>query len=301
MVSVITGSHAARRPFHAPAADLAPKWERIATIGSVFLVIACILAGLGILWRMRRSRDANWALAAVALLYPLLLAFRLGRGGAELANRSTEFSYFGVAYLLALCATQTLGWAARARGALRWPGGIGASLAAAALVFLGGFELGWAPVALQPGPYLPGANSRSITEEGKSAAVWAGRFLPPGSRVFTDKATALLMGSYGRLDPQIGYVRGAPLARLMTSARFDPSDRRIIKKDALQYIIVDKRLSTAVPADGFYFYPNEPNAYEYGQPIPRPRLTKCATVRSLVKVFTNGSVTIYGTRRVSAP
>src|SRR5207247_3182559 len=127
---------------------------------------------------------------------------RLGRGGAELANRSTEFSYFGVAYLLALCATQTLGWAARARGALRWPGGIGASLAAAALVFLGGFELGWAPVALQPGPYLPGANSRSITEQGTSAAVWAGRFLPSGSRLFTHMRTAFQVGSYALLPPQ---------------------------------------------------------------------------------------------------
>ena len=301
VTSVLTGERAARRPFHAPSADLAPHWERAVTVASVGLVVACIFVGIGILWRTRRGVGVAWALAAIALVYPVLILFRLGRGGTELASRSTEFSYVGVAFLLALCAARAVGPSPLARRPYRRSGRVVTFLAAVACIFIGGVELGWAPVALQPGPYLPGANARSITQQGKSAAVWARRFLPAGSRIFTDKATALMMGSYGRLHPQLGYIHGAPLARLMTSPRFDAEDRRIIKRDALQYLIVDTRLSTAVPADGFYFYPKEPDAYEYRRPIPQSGLTKFSTARKLDKLYTDGPVTIYGTRRVPPP
>ncbi len=69
----------------------------------------------------------------------------------------------------------------------------------------------------------------------------------------------------------------------------------IVTEDAIDYIVVDSRLSDEAPVDGFYFYRGEPQSYTRDTPIAEESLNKFRKVEDLRKVYSNGVISIYDT------
>jgi hypothetical protein len=288
LVDLLLGESGPKRIFGAAGVGETPLIERLVGFAAVLLALTAVAFGVRAVWR--RFNPLAGALAAAALLYPLSLPLRLTEAGTEISNRASEFVFVGVALLGALALAEHR----RRRFAMPLV------IAAAAIALAGGVIVGTARWARLPGDYLVVADESSVEPEGRLAARWAREELGPGNRIFTDRANALLMGSIGLQDPQLGDILGRPLPQLLTKTTVDGDVQYVISKDKLAYLIADERLATALPAVGVYFEREEPGAYRHERPIDRRALVKYDVVCPVGRAFDSGNIVVYDTRRMSS-
>jgi hypothetical protein len=270
---------------------------RMVAVASVVALLAVIAVGSWRIWRRHEAPAIWWVLAGAATLYPASLAVRLTQAGTETAQRASAFVFVGMAFLAALLFG---GWS-ELRKYLhgRW---IAVGLAAAAtVIFIGGVIIGKLPATRQPGPFLVGADARSIGPQGFAAARFAAENLPPASRIVVDRSNSTLLGSYGGVSPVQGQIDGIPVAQVLFNEELGDAERFVIAENDIDYVVVDRRLSQALPVLGFYFEPDEPEASTRTSPLAWRALQKFRDAPELSKVYSNGDILIYDTRRVDAP
>jgi hypothetical protein len=261
---------------------------------SVVPLLALLPFGIWRAWQARGLEPLWGALALVGVIYPLTLALRLTAGGSETSQRASEFAFVGMAFFAAILVTR-VGWPT---GLVRRTALATGLSAVATVVFLGGFVIGELPATRQPGPFLVGADARSITPQGHSAAEFVAEHLPPDSRFLSDRSNAMLVASYGGADLVLGRTREIPVPHVFFGERFGDFDRTVIRDHEVEYILVDRRLRRGVPVIGFYIENDEPRAYAQKGPVSVAALRKFAQVRGLRPVFKNGPITIYDTSAV---
>ena len=252
------------------------------------------------LWRTWRGSDTSplWrAFSVVALFYPLTLLLRLTQAGTETSQRASEFVFLGLAFVAGLLVNELRPPRERL---LRIAGALGLGVLAT-VIFVGGFIVGESPATRQPGPFLISGEARSVSPQGIAAAKFAAAELPPGSRVLVDRPNSTLLSSYGHLDRVTGSIDGIAVTRVFLSRTFDRTDQRVISDDAIDFIVVDRRLSHGLPVTGYYFESSEPLANRYRKPLSRFALSKFDHVAGMSKVFDNGAIAIYDTRGLRSP
>jgi hypothetical protein len=291
LVHLITGESGSKTLFQS-AGQTNTTAARILGVASIVPLLAVIPLGLLRTWR---GKDVNplWrALSVVALFYPVTMALRLTQAGTETSQRASEFVFVGVAFVCGLLLVELRWPVRRARQALLT---LGLTVLSTA-IFLGGFIVGESPVTRLPGTFLVGGEARAISPQGVVAAQFAASKLPAGSRVLVDRPNSTLVSSYGRLDRVSGSIEGIPVSRVFFSERFDRIDQQVISNDAIDYIVVDRRLSHEPPAGGYYFESTEPGANSHDEPIDVASIRKFNHVRGLSRIFDNGAIAIYDTR-----
>lgn len=264
---------------------------RILGIASIVPLLVIIPLGLWRTWR-RPDPNALWrALSIVALFYPATLLLRLTQAGTETSQRASEFVFVGLAFVGALLLSE-LTWPRQRMHRLA----TGIALASlATVIFLGGFIVGESPATRQPGPFVVGGEARAVSPQGVAAAKFADEELPTNGRVIVDRPNSTLMASYGHLDYVTGGIDGIPVHRVFFSPSFDAVDQKVISDDAIDYIVVDRRLTHETPVGGYYFERSEPLANDYREPIDVGALRKFNHVRGLSRIFDNGAIAIYDT------
>lgn len=286
---ILAGEAATRQLFHDYSGTVTPLWQRLMATGSVGLILVGIVPGLSWIWR-HRVNAATLALAAWALAYIPSQALRLSQAGIEVADRATEFVFLGIALVLAIGITQFhLPFQRRSLV-------LAVLTIAASILFIGGVVAGSGPDWERfPGPYLVSADSRSITQEGISAAQWADSSLGPGNRVATDRVDTMLMLTYGNQRVVTSLDDHLDPSPIFTSATFDSEDLAIVQSAHLHYLVVDLRMSTGLPRRGFYFSEDEPNAFNYDAPMSLEALTKFDHMSDVNRIFDSGDLVIYDT------
>ena len=285
----------AHQLFRASNGQVEPPWQQALALASALLIAVALPFALLRFWRdraVRRRQAPLVALALVALAYPASLALHLAPDGGEIGNRTSEFLFVGLGALLALGIDRV------------WPAGPARSARAAALagwlsvVFSGGTILGWAPQLILPGPYLVGADSRSVDAAGVAAATWARDLLGPDNRFAADRTNRNLLGTYGEQDPVTDFNDRVVTAQVFLSPTFDDADRAILREGGVRYLLVDRRLGTARPLVGVYFEDGEPSTDPANRPIPPSWLDKFDTVPDASRVYDSGDITIYDLQAV---
>jgi hypothetical protein len=264
---------------------------RILGVASVVPLLAVIPLGL---WRTWRGPEENplWrALAIVAFFYPVTLLLRLTEAGTETSQRASEFVFVGLAFV---CGLLIAGLPPLANRTALYGRAL-AGMALATVIFLGGFIVGESPVTRQPGQFLVGGEARATSPQGLAAARFAAAELPPGSRFISDRPNGNMIASYGGLTRVVGSIEGLQISRVFLSEVFDETDRRIVTNDAIDYIVVDRRLSHETPAGGYYYESSEPEANAYKEPVGAGALRKFNHVEGLNRIFDNGAIAIYDT------
>ena len=161
-----------------------------------------------------------------------------------------------------------------------------------AVVFVGGITSGWPPFWERlPGPYKVSAFERSVEPEGIAAAQWTLVHLGPGNRFAADFTNYTLLGTYGDQD----VVRN--VADVYYSPVFGPAQVTQLADAGVQYLLVDLRLSTQLPAGGSYF-PDDPQKDRHSTPIPRRDLTKFNSVPGIDRIYDSGDIVIYDVQGV---
>lgn len=291
VIDLITGQSGSKALFQS-ASQTNSTIARLLGVGSIVPLLAMIPIGLWMTWLRGTPNPLLRALAIVAAFYPVTLALRLTSAGTETSQRASEFVFVGLAAIAALVLTKKIPW----RGDRIQRLGLGLGLSAlTTVIFLGGFIVGESPTTRQPGSFIVGGETRAVTPQGVAAARFALEQLPAESRVLVDRPNSILVSSYGHLNRVGGSIEGIPVVRVFFSKTFDAVDQRIISEDAIDYIIVDRRISHEVPSGGFYFERTERRADTYKEPIEAAVLRKFNHVEGLSRIFDNGAIAIYDT------
>jgi len=267
-----------------------PVAERLAGYAAVASIFVLLPIGAFIVWRHYRNHTFALVLAGLALTYPASIALRFTQDiGAEVSDRASAFLFVAVGFLLAIVVSRfwivNRDWK-RASIVGAWT----------AIVLSGGIIIGEGPNERLPGPYLVGADSRSIDQEGISAATWANYFLGPNNRIATDRTNRLLMGSYGEQRPVTGYFDNVSVADLFFARSIGTYERGILQRGGIAYVVVDRRLSTALPLVGVYFEEGERDGSQALGPIDAAALTKFDQLQDASRQFDSGDIVIYAVR-----
>jgi hypothetical protein len=273
------------RPLFVSADQASPIWDRILMTASVAL-ITCSLP-FGLLYLVRKNRNNAFAitLGLFSLMYPVTQAFRFTEFGSEITDRAAAFLFLPLAYVLTLLIAYF--WPLRKLNRKN----TALITVAFAIVLLGGviIELGTALSAL-PGPYIVVADGRSVEPEGIDAATWTLTMLGPGNRMATDRINQMLMSTYGNQRVITHLEDNVDISPIFYSSQLGSDDVSIIQYFKIRYLVVDLRLSTALPLEGFYFEGDQPT-----KPISREGLTKFNTIPQLNRLFDSGNIIIYST------
>ena len=273
--------------------------EQVLGLAHVGLTAGLLPFGLWLLWRHNRH-PLLLVLAATALLYPLTLALRLTPDGTETSNRASEYLFLGIGLALvfvhAVLERRTSAPGPGIPGRRTLLARLGA-IAAGAVVFAGGFIVGWPPYARQPGPYLVAADPRSVDAVSVGTANWMRRHLRPNDVVIGDRVNSLTVMAYGQVDQNTGLVAGTPVFEVFFSPTFGEVERRVIQAGDVDYLILDRRLGDAVPLTRYYGS-GERDLPSYEEPVPEAALRKFDGVPGLDRVFDTGPIQVYGTARL---
>ena len=288
--------------------------EASAPVSMVQLVLqAAGLIGLFVLFAAvgrdmvaRHDRDTwRWAALVGGTVFFGGNAVRfLGQNGPEIAGRLSTFTYVPISIVAAIAlarAVQIL--PSRGSNGLRYriaPSAAGAGpagrrpmvrlIAGTALITLlmiGARAGGWPPLgSLLPGPYLAGGFERSVDAYGVDAARWERDVLGPDNRVGGDVTSVSLASTYGRQDP----VR--EVGPLYYSEEWTLDNDELVADVHLHYLVVDRRLSTQLPASDAYFE-NDPRAGRITTPLTTRQLSKFDSLTDVDRLYDNGTVRIY--------
>jgi hypothetical protein len=310
LAHIITGTGIAR-PLFSSAGQVSPPWDRLLMITSVGIITCCLPFGLLCLIRMKRHLTFSVVLGLFSLLYPITQAFRFTEFGAEITDRSAAFLFLPIAYVLILLITyfwsspiqntkrhfgRMLTFLLPASGddTARYPRQRATVLitSALAVVFLGSVIVAFgANLSALPGPYIVGADTRSVEPEGIEAAKWSLVALGPNNPIATDRINQMLMSTYGGQRMITNLNDNVDISPLFFSSQLSSDDIGIIQYMKIRYLVVDLRLSNALPLDGFYFESDHPKS-----PIAKEALTKFNTIPQINRLFDSGNIVIYDTR-----
>lgn len=234
-----------RQLFQSSSGYVAPLWERAAGIGAVLLILIGLPFGLYVIWRHYRRDALAMTLGGAALAYFGMLALRFLPSGWEIANRSSEFLFVGIGFVLALGIVELwmryrLGWVGR----VLFTGFLG-------VLVLGGVIVGWSPNGRFARPYLVGAGERTIEPQGATAGRWSLDLLGPHHVFATDFSNARFLMAYGRQNPYSSSRYG--VKDMMYSGRVGWAETGILQTIQAEYVLVDRRTIAWDPLVGSYF------------------------------------------------
>lgn len=288
LLRVIAGEDAGRQLFRDSTGQVAPLWERATGFASTLLILFGMPFGLYQLWRRYRMSPVAVALGLAALAYPASLTLRFTQAGGEVSDRAAGVLFFAVAFVLALAIVRP-----RAVGGRRILQYV-ALTTLAALLFVGEVIVGSGPSwARLPGPYLVASDARSIEPLGLDAAFWTRAYLGPDNRIATDRINALLLGSYGHQRTVTHAADGIDISPLFFSLGYGTVQEDIVRRGAIGYLVVDRRLSTALPGLGIYFEAPEADANRHLQPIDPAALAKFDRLSDISRIYDSGDIVIY--------
>jgi hypothetical protein len=269
-----------------------PLYETAAAFLTPLIAAVAALAGLRRLWRARGAPPLALGLCAFGLLYFASLPFMLSLGGNEGARRSWGFTYLGLAVLVApvlAALTGRVGFRRTGRSLL-WMAGF---LVAVAVVQVGNVAAGVNETYRFPGPYVYGSDTRSRTPEAASAARWMERSQGRGQRVITDRYMGLTFFALGHQDT-VRIVSSSPIWRLYLE-RQPPSPDLLaeLARDGYRYLVVDRRSTTALPREGIYFEPSEPEAFARRRPVARAAVEKFRRLPWATQLYGSDHLDVY--------
>jgi hypothetical protein len=169
----------------------------------------------------------------------------------------------------------------------------GGFLAWVSVIFVGGIIVGDPAWARLPGPYLVAADARSVEPQSMATAQWMREDLGTGHRITTDRFNRSLIGTYGAQDPVTSYNSPLGTLPIFLEPRFNGTVLYTLRQGRIRYVIMDRRLATALPLVGYYYEQGEPNTFAYQSPIDLVALEKFRSVQQVSLVYDSGDLQVY--------
>ena len=300
VLNLIAGEGSDRELFKSSTGIVTPLLEKVIGLGGPAFIMLCLPLGIFSFWAKLRKNPTACLLALGALTYPVTLAMRLTGGGWEISARSSVFVFLPLAFIMAVGVEYI---------ALPWPFALIKRLLErfrlplyalmASVLFCSGIIGGWSPWARMPWPYQVGSDTRSIEPQGLLAAQWASSYLGPNNRMAADRINMTLMGTYGQQRMITDLIDHVSISGIFLSTHLGPNEFEALQKGRIQYLVIDHRISTALPLDGHYYEGWEKMIVPYIGPLSPAVLGKFNTIPNVSQVFDSGDIKIYNVEALS--
>lgn len=283
--AMLTGELGGRELFRAGSGAVAPLWERIVGVASIFLLVLGTPFGLIQIWRWRRNHATVLVLSAAALTYFAILGLRVVPAGWEVANRASEFLYLGVGLVFAV------GWgelysSKRANRIMR-----AALVGAIAVIFTGGIISGW-PASLRLSlPYRVTNSNHIVEPQGFAAARWTRSYLGEGNRMAADLTNGLFLLAEAEQIILTGKAHG--VQDMIRSESIGRSEKNVIHALDLNYIVVDRRLESWDAMMGLYF-----DTLTAHQELSPGAIQKFDSSPNVSRILDTGDIAIYDVNEI---
>jgi len=244
-IHTLSGEAAPRQLFADASGYHAPPIEWAVGIASVLLLAAGVPFGMRAMWRRYRLDPFARVFSVAAVVFFGVLLLRFAPAAWETANRSSEFLFVGLAFVLALVGLE--------RFAPRRAPWLGAALTTLclAVVFTGGVIAGWQPSLRLSQPYQVDAASRVIEPEGRLLARWAGAQLTPASRFAATQSDSRLLLAYASEYALSG--SSPDIQDVLATPTLPPWELALLRGHRLRYVAVDLRKRSTDNMAGYYF------------------------------------------------
>jgi hypothetical protein len=150
-----------------------------------------------------------------------------------------------------------------------------------------------------PAAFQVSADAASVGPMGISAAAWAKEWLGPGRLFAADRINRLLLATYGRQHVATSLQDGIDTGQAILAPSLDDREVRRLRTSGIEYVTVDRRLTTGLPVVGVYFDGGS-NDRSYRAP-PRPSaLMKFDGAPGVGRTFDDGYIVTYDVRKLDA-
>ena len=103
---------------------------------------------------------------------------------------------------------------------------------------------------------------------------------------------------YGMQVPLTKVYEDVNISELFFSSELSESNHLLIAEGKIRFIVVDHRLTTAIPPGGVYFELAEPDARKHKAPISSDALQKFDYINNIDRIFDSGNIVIYDTSKL---
>jgi hypothetical protein len=233
-----------RAPGDGSAGTPTPTWEVMVMFGSLLLWCLLLLPAAWAAWRHQSigATRARYVPLLIAVAFPALQLARFSEAASEVADRASTFVFMAMALVVGA-------WLASRLRTLRR-----LFVPAAVLLVLGGTILGSGPDWQRvPGPFLAGAEQRSVDSATVSVAEWAGRFLPAGSNVAADATFSRLIPNFADVTSVTQPAGFESVTPMFISESFDQTSLELILRNEVDFVVVDTRLVGQTVRSGAFY------------------------------------------------
>jgi hypothetical protein len=264
-----------------------PLDDQLLATASVLLVAFGVLAGVLAARRRTWTDPLALVLAVVAVAAVAAYPLRSFPGAWEVANRTSEFLFLGVAVMAAVAAVAFVD-----RGRRRWR--VAAIAGAGVIAIAGGGVIGWPAPARLPRPFTAEASGARIEAQGLQMAKWAQARLPRDSAFVANDTNGRLLSAAGFERVWAGPTPSVP--ELLTFDAFPQWQWDFLREQSIDYVVVDRRVAGFDNLIG-YFYPRPTEADD-------PPVSNWLNVRRKYerladsgRIFDSGDIVVYDIRR----
>ncbi len=291
VIRLFTGQGSGRVLFTPAGGPPAPLWQRVVGISSAVLISSGILSGLYFLWKRQRFNPFTMALAIVADLYFITLGMRLSGAAWEIANRSSEFLFIGVGFLIAFSIVSLQLNFPQKRFIRFLFGGY------VVLIIFGGVIAGWPPALRLAQPIRISLHGTVIQPQGLEVSDWLLETHGPNNQVIGPTSDAMLMLSYGQQQALTGKVMG--IQELLTTPHEFNWQTDILQALHTHYLIVDRRKISWDGMQGIYFTVKNTASNDGAANFPDSLFTMFDTRPQADRIFDSGDIIIYDVGGIS--
>jgi hypothetical protein len=221
-----------------------PTWEVMVMFGALLLWCLLLVPALWAAWRRESigATRARYVPLLVAAAFPALQLARFSEAAAEVADRASTFVFMAMALVVAA-------WLASRLTTLRR-----LVVPAAVLLVLGGTILGSGPDWQRvPGPFLAGAEQRSVDSTTVAVAEWAGRYLPDGSNLASDATFSRVIPNFADVTAVTQPAGFESVTPMFISETFDQTSLQLILRNEVDFVVVDTRLVGQTVRSGAFY------------------------------------------------
>jgi hypothetical protein len=108
-----------------------------------------------------------------------------------------------------------------------------------------------------------------------------------------DRINMTLMGTYGEQRMITDLIDQVSISGIFLAPHLGPNEREALRKGRIRYVVVDRRISTALPLDGHYYEGWEKMVVLYTEPISLSVLEKFDFMPYVSQVFDSGDIKLY--------
>jgi hypothetical protein len=290
VIRLVTGQQAGRglfSPGQAVGTPVTPIWQQALGFLSVLLVAVGLPFGLIEGWRRMRRNAVAVVLGLAGLAYFPVQTLRLTAASWETANRSSEFLFVGIGFLLAVA---LIGFSVRPPRRGMGPAIRVSAIAYVVLVCLGGVVASWRADVRLPRAYVTATHNGAFLEpQGVAVAQFALLRLGPGNIIATDDSNALLLLAYGDQVPLSGAPNG--IQSVFLSRTMDSTVDQILDAVHVRYLVVDRRLQSFDRTVGLFPAPAGPT--QPGQLLDPAAYAKFDARTDVSRIADSGDIVVY--------